>query len=569
MIQRNLINFFGVILVVLTLMAVTAAIIDRDVAAILFSRGAFYLMFLLVLCWVCTIVQCAREDGRKLGKAIIAHRFGLLLCFALVIIIFLSVKPTFRVLSDETNLLAVSKSMTYEKRVDNVIMGRWYYDNFYPALRVVSRRPLLYPFCTYIVHTLSGYRPENAFVVNFFALLFLLILVYWNIKDPCGPVWASAAVVLIASQPVVVQTATSGGYDLLSVVFLVVGFTALRWFLAGPSALRFQLLWFSLLMLGNVRYEGLIYMMVTIGLLFFWKYIKLSDIWTRSNIFFICTPPILLMTFLQRWVNIRYFQQFENETIWSPMIFLKTNALFLKSLVDFRFFLPYAVIVNIIGVGALIYYIVMVSRKRILQDPTSRRLAIICALCVGFAWIMFSAFFRGGFDHPTHSRFYTGFSVIFSIIALLLLYRSDFLRKQPVYVLILSGVIFMLYHPISVEDRFSRTQTLPRKYRFVLRFLKKQSQWDKNFLIVSTRPGQYTALDYGAVDFRYIRLNPAIKREFRNNLYNEIYVIQDIEYETGLPSKDTRLPRNFALETLEELQTKKSMFVRISRVTAI
>ena len=114
------------------------------------SRVTFYCMLALFACWAAALARRLPPgfDGRAFLKE---YGAGLLFSLALTVFIFLSVKPQFRVLSDETNLLAVSKSMLFERRADNVTMGKWYYFNFQPLLRETEKRPYMFPFFTSLV----------------------------------------------------------------------------------------------------------------------------------------------------------------------------------------------------------------------------------------------------------------------------------------------------------------------------------------------------------------------------------------------------------------------------------
>ena len=90
---------------------------------------------------------------------------------------------------------------------------------------------------------------------------------------------------------------------------------------------------------------------------------------------------------------------------------------------------------------------------------------------------------------------------------------------------------------------------------------------DKNILIISQRPGQFTALGYGAVNFSYAnKHHKLVLREAERNLFSKIFVFQEIEYETKKPTKNTALHPDFKLDTLYEIQITATEFLRVSEM---
>ncbi len=537
----------------------------RTLAKALYSYGSYYLIFLLVALWVITILQCILHQKVNLRSAIRSYGSGIAVSLVLASIIFVSVKPLFRVLSDETNLLAVSKSMVYEKRADNVTMGMWYYDNFYPMNREVEKRPLLFPFLVSIVHTLLGYRAENAFILNFLILVSLFLLIYLLIKNNLGDIWAFPAVLLVASQPIVSQCATSGGFDLLAALFLVICFACLKWFLEKPlSPLRFQLLWVSLLMLSNIRHEGILSFAIVMAFLAFFRHVKIKFFDKGTSVVYFSTPIILLLIYWQRLLIKDPF-----ETKGAPFAidyFIRNNITFLKTLVDYRFFLPYAAIINVLGVISLFYFGYLLFSERAFKEMSQRLLLAISAACLLANWALYTSYYNGLIDHPSDARYYVVFFILLSALALALFNNFRFFKQKPAYLMFFSIAMFMLYHPVSVEDRFSRTQTLPREYRFVMDFLKRESRQDRSFLVIADRPGQYAVHNYGAVNFQHANASPSVLEGFNNYLYRNIFVVQEIEFKTSKPTHNTSLKEDYALETLAESQNDVEHWTRISRV---
>ena len=555
----------SLILIVIVLSAATfyKRLLMRD----LFSYGGYYLLLLLVLFWIITILQCLRQHKPDLKAFAKSYGWGIFAALVISIIIFMSVTPLFRVLSDETNLLADSKSMIYEKRTDNITMGMWYYDNFYPINREIPKRPLLFPFLASIIHILCGYHAKNVFVLNFIVLFTILSLVYFFIKNHLGSIWALPAIFLVASQPIIVQNATSGGFDLTAALFLMICFMSLEWFLKKPSALRFQFLWVNLLMVANVRHEGILACLFVVLFLFIFKYIRYGFFKTRMSVIYFSTPLIFLLTFWQRLLVRDPFET--TGAPFSAAYFIKNTVTFFKMFFDYRFFFPYASIINLVGFIALLYFIYLFIAKKVMGELWQRHLIIISAAVLAINWVLYASFYNGMIDHPSCSRYYAIFFISLSLFSLFLASRFTIFTKRPEYILMLSILMFVLYQPVSIQDRFSRMQTLPREYRFTMNFLDKEAQKNRGFMVIADRPGQYTVHDYGAVNFDYANHVRGIIDGFNNRLYENIYVIQDIEYATFQPKPATKLNDNFVLETVAEMQNNAEFFTRISKVVSV
>jgi len=535
-----------------------------------FATGGYYLIFLLSLLWSITLLRCWRHYKPDVRAFMKSNWPGIIFTIILTAVVFISVKPEFRILSDETNLLAVSKSLVYEKRTDNIITGKWYYDNFYPHIRDVEKRPLLFPFLVSTLHAVLGYRAENVFLLNAMVLLLLFALIYINIRKILGDIWAAATVLLVASQPIAVQCATSGGYELLSCLFVVICFICLRWFLKAPSGLPLLLLWLSLLMLASIRYEGAAAFAIVMSFLFVFRYLKLK-IFSEAWPVYFATPILLLPMFCQRVLKSDPRVAFEafGKPPFSIKYLVENNMIFLRSLVDFKFYIPFATIIDLAAVLSLFYFGYLLLRGRIIKEAYRKHLFVISAAYLAFSWILYTSYHTGDMTHPSMARYYVIFFVLASVVASLFAAQFQFFRKRPGNILVVSVALFLLYNPISVQDRFSRSQTLPREYRYVLDVLKKASAKSRNFLVITNRPGMYTVHDYGAVNFPFANTDNSIIMDFKYRLYSEIYVIQDINLTDYRPSSDTILSPKFKLEVVSELRTNAPYITRISRVVGI
>ena len=160
--------FFCIFLVVLLITAH-----DRSWMYNAFTYLSYYIILALSATWALSLVNLYRYKKYNALIFIQQHWRGILASFLLTSVVFVSVPKYFRVLSDETNLLSVAKSMTFYKHVENITEGRWYYEMFWPTPTTgLEKRPFLFPFVVSLAHTLLGYHVENVFILNYFHFIY-------------------------------------------------------------------------------------------------------------------------------------------------------------------------------------------------------------------------------------------------------------------------------------------------------------------------------------------------------------------------------------------------------------
>lgn len=538
------------------------SLVRRSEMPRLFANASYYLTFILVMLWAVHAVLFGKATGFSLTRLLKSYWPGILLAFILTCVVFLSVKVGFKTLSDETNLVSVSRSMLDSKTAYNVTIAKYYYGNLQPVNREIPKRPLVFPFLVYIIHAVTGFRYQNAFALNFIVLFGLLAGVFILTRKRLDFASALAASLLVLSYPVVSVFATSAGFDLLNSVFFILVLAVAYYFVCNPSSAGFSFLIACLLFFANIRYESIVFLaLIPLMLLpkIKWQFVKDSS-------HLLCMVPLLNLPFI--WERILkpkgQFESFQNVQLFSLSSLAVNLKSFAGNLLDFEYRLPYAGIVTIVSVLIFLYLIVQIVRGKIVLQSYQRYFLLVLFVCVGVSTVMFFAHFFGRYTHPSSARFFIIMSLFFAFGPVALrIFRPDVVSGK--ILLLFAVVCFFFYHPIAVEGRFINTLTLNRTTEQCIRFLDKTN--DQNILVVSSRPGQYVAIGYGAIDFSYANNNKAsLLTELKRHLYSRVIVFQDIEYKTGLPTADSALDGEYKLNTLAEIQTTATEFLRISEV---
>ena len=274
---------------------------SHDHANFVYARVSYWLVLGLFLVWCFVVVERLRAIGFLPLEFLRAHRGGLLFCLAVTTLVVVSVPPKFRVLSDETNLLGVSRSMLYARAVYNTTMGKWYFGNFYPVNTEFEKRPILFPFFVHLIHLVRGYDWRNGFVLNVIVLFVLLCGVFIAARRRTGPLAAASAVLLLISYPVLTLNATSAGFDLFSVAFFGLVGVALYAMLERPSGGALAFLWANLLMFSHTRYESPVLVFIVVVSLVVSNRLRLE--YLRSHVWlYALTPLFVVPLMMQRYL---------------------------------------------------------------------------------------------------------------------------------------------------------------------------------------------------------------------------------------------------------------------------
>ncbi len=549
----------------LSVMLAGLTFINRELMEKCFIGTAYYLMGLLVLTWVVVLCNFLRHHGAETVSLLHESRVGLVVALILVVVIFVSVPPKLRVLYDEVNLLDVSRSMTYEKKPVILNEGAVYYDVMHPIYSYVDKRPLLCPYLTSLLHTLFGYRLANVYILNFVALLVLLWLVYIALRQSIGNLASIACLVLIVSHPIVTLTATSGIFDLFAASFLAICLVSTWGLIKNPSVYSFHLLWVSLLMMSNIRYESLLYAGIVIVMICAFRRVKreyFANLWPCA-----ITALLLLPLFWQRLLKNVDPQLPGGENMFSFSHFVNNNLLFLKGLLRFDFHLPYATVVLWAGLLCLAWFAYRIFRSSEFQKNRDFRHWLMTSFAVlTAAWIVVTGYYWSGFDNIVSCRFYIPFCIVLSIVVAVCLGATATVRRRPVILLLGSLVVFSLYHPVAIENRMLKERRgFIRNYTMVSNYLKDVT--DKNVLLIGTHPRQYIVHGFGAI--RVVRANREKGihlHRYRHKLYKDIYVVQEVDFKTNRPIKGQQLADEYKLQPVYEQQNRSGRFLLISKV---
>lgn len=564
---KVILSLIGPLALIALVAIVFETILDKKATELFVSSSSYYLILGLCCLWVWAAHKVLAESKVSVREFLFTKRFGFLSALLITICVFLSVDPTYHTLSDETDLIATSKSMFYDKTIYNSRMGKWH-SGFYNSLfNDVPRRPILFPFAIHLVHQVIGYSYVNGFIVNFLTLFSLLMLAYLVIQPKLGAQAGVGTMLLVAAQPVVAIHAASSGFDLFAATVTMGMLFVLYFYLRSPSSSKLFLLWLSLLLLLNSRYECFIYApVVAIGLLVA-RQLRFGDI--KNYFSGYCVSLFFVLPFF--WQTLltdskEYRNSTDTESVFSFEHFTNHLGGLINAQFDFSFYLPYATILNWIGLVAAVAFLSLFLRNRTSEKRYLNFFTYIAIACILVHLTTILSFWSGWPAHPSTTRYYINLMILLSLAPAL--YAACFRPALAKYIFPISVLMFVLYHPVASYGKFMQTLAVNREIRHIYDFIQEVD--DQNILLVSQRPGPYTVLNIGSVNFHYLNKNfKTVANEFRTDLYKDIYVAQIIKFDTQLPAPGNTLREEYKLSKLEELQYTPFEFIRISKMTDI
>ncbi|NLO91335.1 MAG: hypothetical protein GX410_05020 [Elusimicrobia bacterium] len=532
-------------------------------ARALLNNTSYYFMAALCACWVYALLRVLDKAGRQpIRECLSVNKWGIAAALALSALIFVSVKPQIRVLSDEANLVGVSKSMFMAHKSNILTQARWVDGEFVVARTVPDKRPMLFPFAINILHVFTGYRMANAYALNFICTFVYLALVFCVARAFLGGMAGIAAMLFTASYPLFNLCATSAGFETFSLLFLGLSLLAFYRYLKNPEQEEFAFFWGTLCMYSYTRYECGAVFAVLFLLVLQWRVLR-PDHFRPAWFYFLA--PLLFLPMLWQRLALKLVENPEYSSAFSlSVVPLHLTELFYYFL-SFSYRLPYAAVLNLAFLIALALMALRAAGLKPSLLPQFQR-RFLWGLGLSFAallsiWMLYH--FKLVYSGPTSARIFLPLCALAALspLAIALYIRS----VRPVMLLAFSMLTFVIYLPLSLYNVHQERLGLPRQMRYVQELMRDYD--GHNFLLITTRPGHFVIHDYGAVDYIYARARAKqLMEDLLKRRYSDIFVLQEISLNTGRPTKESVPPDGFSLEPFFEREFKEGLLMRLSRV---
>ncbi len=484
----------------------------------------------------------------------------------------------FKIIMDEIMLLGTSMSMHLDKTVLTPLRGSDIQGAFVILDGMMDKRPLFFSFLVSLLHDLTGYRPANAFILNSVLTFVLLGLINAVGRALAGPWAGRLGVILFSGLPLLAHNATGGGFELLNLVMIVTTMQlGARW-VAKRDAPALTAFCYSALLLAQVRYESVIWLL-PVALMVGW-------IWLREGRAIFSWPvlfaPLLMIHYpLQHRIFDLRSSAWElgskpGATTPFALSYIPDN---LSHALNYFFGKaaeqPNSLVLSAFGFVAVPFFLLLVVKRlrALAAEPPVVVATTFFALGFVLQFLLLMGYFFGQFDDIIIRRLSlpTQLGMVVAVLAVL----PQFTNPAVVRGLILVAAAGLLSRSVpSMAAHAYSQEYLPGK----------EIAWRRQFIAAQDRQ-DYLVIDNDTVFWiaHKISATPVLQakgaRRFaliflmRNRAFSDIYVFQrfNIDPETGKKTlrEGDDLGPDFVLETVREERLQTLTLTRFSRLKEI
>ncbi len=485
----------------------------------------------------------------------------------------------FKILMDEIMLLGTSMGLHFDKHPLVAVRGHDLQGAFQLLDGQLDKRPLFQPFLVSTLHDLTGYRPENVFILNTGLTFGFLALVYQLGRKLVNPQAGVLAVLLLTSLPLLAQNATGGGFELLNLFMIVATFLLGLHYVEKRTPASQQAFILSSVLLAQTRYESILFLLpVGLLILYVW-WIEQKPVLDWGTVFM----PLL---FLPAAWHQKIFSAKESswEMASQPGF---THPFSLSYIPDnlghwYVFFSDTtgehsnSPVLSLLGWLALPFAL-LATAKVLLRLRTASRVQVTAAFfTLGFAahTFLMVIYFWGRFDDPVIRRLSLPLN-LWLVLAVVLATAELFQRPWWIW-RALMGVtvlgIFAYSLPNMSRHDYSMDYYVGREMEWRREFIAAHPE--KDYLFIDNNAIIWiTHLVSGTPMRQALEHKDKIIFNFQNHTFGAFYVFQryDVDPSDGrqIVQKEDDLGPDYKLETVWERRFTPLTVSRISRVVSI
>ena len=549
---------------------------EQSLQAVIY--GGYWAMLLLALLFGWSLLKLGRDSRADLAGWKDKPRWPAGLIVACGLLLLAHEAYGFKILMDEVMLLGTSMSMHFDKTALVPMRGHDIQGSFQLLAGQLDKRPLFQPFLASVLHDVSGYRPENVFVLNTGLTFVLLALAYVTGCRINGRSAGAVAVLLLTSLPLLAQNATGGGFELLNLVMILATLLLGMRYLARRDGNSLEAFGLSGILLANTRYESVIFLL-PVGLTVLWVWWQ--DRRPTPTWLVIFMPLLLLPCALHNKVfSVRAsswemasrpgfdkpfsFSYVPDNIAHDLNFFFNTNGEHSNSLV-----------LSVLGFLALPFFALWTLRtlRKLREAPPARAALAIFTLGLAAHALLLLCYFWGRFDDPVIRRLSLPLNLTLVIAVITVAGEMSWRGRIWTVLAVVIGAGFFAHSlPAMARHGYSSEYYVGREMDWRREFIATHPERDYLFIdnnsiiwithLVSATPIRQAIDQKGNIIFN-----------FRNRIFSAIYVFQrlSIESDSGrlsVPAEDDPGP-DYQLETVWERRFTPLTVSRISRVVSI
>lgn len=531
-----------------------------------------------------TSALAAWQIGRAIRRSLVGFRFdrseapSLAAVPAAWILLLVHEPFSFKILMDETMLLGTSMSMHLDKLVQTPFRGHDIQGAYVLLEGVVDKRPYFFPFILSLLHDVTGYRPENAFLLNSGLGLLFLFLLYVVGRRIAGRTAAAVGVLLFAGLPLLGQNISGGGFELLNLVMVTLTLWLGIRFAETRETPELSALCLSTILLAQTRYESALFVLpvVLIILWVWWREQRMVLSWTLAFTPLLLLPvPLLQKVFQLRQGAWEMASQPGAEHPFSLSFVIVNLAHAWGYFFDLTGGQPNSFLLSVLGLLGMAFLLLHLIRTLPRLRNTSAEVGAATIFSLGLLGLftVLMCYFWGKFDDPVITRLSLPLHLLF-VLALWLVVPAFPAAIKVWRGLLCAGALqlWVLSIPSMASHLYTMNYVHGREVTWRSEFIAQHPLRD--YLMVDPSSIFWITNRISATPTeRASVITESLAFHRRNHTFSDIFVFQrfDVDVATGHLKlvKDFDIGSNYVLETVVERRLHPFTLSRISRVVEI
>ena len=549
--------FIIVLFIISGILALYLSFFCFDIITMLeyYKNTVYWFMVVSSLLWLIALIKAAvynnseQVDYLKIRQSVVGffknHWVALSLSLFFMILGTLSCKPDFRILADETNILSDSQVLYECKQCfTNISSYGFRSGEKVIAEAAIDKRPAFFPFLICIIHSLTGYRPENVFILNFITGFLSLFLLYYLIQLLFGKYWGINGLICLSSYPLFIVYTNSGGFDIFNMMCSLVFFICLYKFIKTPKAIWAEVLLLWVPLFSQSRYESVLSLLIALPILFYYlpkhEYSQLGVGFVVTPLLFIAPAWLRLLTGkASEWQVDKGESVFSLEWFWEN---LKKAAYFFTAGDSAYGVIPLLSFLAFIGLIIFVSDIYFKKKSEIIEkskELSSHDYRMFWVSVFALYFLHAVAKFSYKLTDLTEilaTRHAIIFMPLFVIMAVGFLYQCNLKYSfNKLYCSAFFLILFLFYWPLSANSCCGVNNTqMYLDFKEGREFLKTNYPDKEDYLIIYKRSNFYTPLGYNSVSYNYYEKEKiSINNLYKNKYYSYFLVFQRVKLDNN------------------------------------
>ncbi len=473
--------------------------------------------------------------------------------------------PQFNIVQDEYVLSATAMNLHYNRSAAVPNRGQWINNQYILSDGYLDKRPLFFPLVLATLHDLRGYDVQNVFYLNALLALLLLWLSYVLVRRLGGDdLSALFAVMALASIPLISQSATGGGFELLNSVMLLATLLLGARFSCKPDPRSLTALAYTTFLLAQTRYESITFVLAT-GALILWVWWREQRIILTYQVVLLPLLFILPMLALQAVVLDRYWLQLEDHQAAAFTLNYAWNNT--AKLIAYLFQLnPYGGM-NPVTASLLVFGLLAFLRHLLRPTYIAFNLFLVIVLC---NLLLLMGYYWGDMSDFNARRLLIVTLVIMAISTALVL--NHFPRLRTGAGMVLAAGFIGITIPHTGQHAYGNAILLPKADSWALAYLRADD-WGNERILIAKDVYFFIIQRYNVIGTVHAQQRAEKIRQAKNHAIADPYAYQTyfINPATGKKSYVSchDISPQFSLDPLIHRAVGPYLYASIGRVTNV